>query len=103
MANTKKIEGLRTVFEESIKSDKYPQSMRNIIKAASAAKENEDKVDFCRSLDTGKKETTEVTLSTPDGERINVTATKEENRTVIYDLEITSNLKLCYAQTFYEA
>ena len=103
MANTKKIEGLRTAFEECIKSDKYPQSMRNIIKAASAAKENEDKVDFCRSLDTGKKETTEVTLSTPDGERINVTATKEQNRTVIYDLEITSNLKLCYAQTFYEA
>ena len=98
MANTKKIEGLRTAFEECIKSNKYPQSM-----AASAAKENEDKVDLCRSLDTGKKETTEVTLSTPDGERINITATKEENRTVIYDLEITKNLNLCYAKTFYEA
>ena len=46
MANTKKIEGLRTAFEECIKSNKYPQSMRNIIKAASAAKENEDKVDL---------------------------------------------------------
>ena len=100
MVNTKKIEGLRTAFEESIKSDKYPQTMRIIIKAASAAKENADKVDICRSLDIGKKEITEVT---PDGERINVTATKEENRTVIYDLEITKNLKLCYAQTFYEA
>lgn len=55
MANTKKIEGLRTAFEECIKSNKYPQSMRNIIKAASAAKENEDKVDLCRSLDKAKK------------------------------------------------
>lgn len=103
MSNKEKMEQLRTVFEESIKANKYPQSMRTVIKAASAAKEDKDKVDICRSLDTGKKETTEVTLSTPDGDRINVTATKEENRTVIYDLEITSNLKLCYAQTFYEA
>lgn len=103
MMNAKKIEGLRTIFEEVIKTNKYPQSMRNIIKAASAAKEDKDKVDICRNLDTGKKETTEVTLSTPEGEQINVTATKEENRTVIYDLEITKNLNLCYAQTFYEA
>ena len=78
MANTKKIEGLRTAFEESIKSDKYPQSMRNIIKAASAAKENEDKVDFCRSLDTGKKETTEVTLSTPDGGNVSISPPRKK-------------------------
>lgn len=63
MSNKEKMEQLRTIFEEVIKTNKYPQSMRNIIKAASAAKENEDKVDLCRSLDTGKKETTEVTLS----------------------------------------
>lgn len=103
MSNKEKMEQLRTIFEEVIKTNKYPQSMRNIIKAASAAKEDKDKVDICRNLDTGKKETTEVTLSTPEGEQINVTATKEENRTVIYDLEITKNLNLCYAQTFYEA
>ena len=60
MSNKEKMEQLRTIFEGSIKANKYPQSMRNIIKAASAAKENEDKVDLCRSLDTGKKETTEV-------------------------------------------
>ena len=80
MSNKEKMEQLRTIFEESIKANKYPQSMRNIIKEASAAKENEDKVDLCRSLDTGKKETTEVTLSTPDGERINITATRTAHR-----------------------
>ena len=64
MANTKKIEGLRTAFEECIKSNKYPQSMRNIIKAASAAKENEDKVDLCRSLDTGKRDNRSDTFHT---------------------------------------
>ena len=53
MSNKEKMEQLRTIFEEVIKTNKYPQSMRNIIKAASAAKENEDKVDLCRSLDTG--------------------------------------------------
>ena len=42
MSNKEKMEQLRTIFEESIKANKYPQSMRNIIKAASAAKENED-------------------------------------------------------------
>ena len=42
MMNAKKIEGLRTAFEESIKANKYPQSMRTVIKAASAAKREAD-------------------------------------------------------------
>lgn len=103
MKMSDKIEGLRVAFEESIKGNKYPQTMRNIIRMSIKAKETEDKVDLIRNLEIGKNEATEVMFSTPDGERINITATKEENRTVIYDLEITKNLNLCYAKTFYEA
>lgn len=30
MSNKEKMEQLRTIFEESIKANKYPQSMRNV-------------------------------------------------------------------------
>ena len=101
MKMSEKIEGLRVAFEESIKVNKYPQTMRNIISMSTKAKETEDKIDLIRNLESGKNETTEVMFATPDGERINVTAIKE-SKTVTYYLEVTYNFELCYENCFSE-
>ena len=102
MKMSEKIEGLRVAFEESIKGNNYPQTMRNIIRMSIKAKETEDKVDLIRNLEIGKNEATEVMFSTPAGERINITAIKE-SKTVTYYLEVTYNFELCYENCFSEA
>lgn len=102
MSKKECMEELRVVFEDSIKKDKYPQTMTTIIKAARQAKGNDDNMEFSRSLGTGKEETIDVSFSTTAGETIRVTAVRRADSSVHYYLEITKNLELCYENYFCE-